>query len=186
MIVSFGVAAKRLYLSAKKFEFSQFVLIVEAFKILLYMFYTFVLMDQVYLIMIQMLQTTIQFIITLSFLDKTLAVQNRDETCSKRVKYLIVSLFSVIMIASIISTFFVGRRTCSHTVLGREWIFLIILSFIQTIIILWSMWVLTGKRRDHIRTVSAERASVNSDQEFLKETSRNSDQNLPARKSNSS
>lgn len=61
---------------------------------------------------------------------------------------------------SIVSTFFIRKITCTHTVLGREWIFLIVLSFIQTIIILWSLSVLTRKRSQHERTVSAERASV--------------------------
>ena len=130
MSVWFVICARRLFESAnKKFGFDQFVLLIEAFKICLYILYSFVLLHLSWLIICEILQCAIQFIITMSFIDKVLVIA-KTPNLAKYVRIGIMFIFITTILISVITAVFVQSVNCNKNVLGEEWLLLIFLSLI--------------------------------------------------------
>ena len=155
MTIWFVICARRLYESAnKKFGFEQFVLLIEAFKIFMYMMYNFVLLHLSWLIICEILQCAIQFVITLSFMSKVLIIAQKPEL-AKWVKIGIGIIFSITILISIVSAVFVQSVNCNKSVLGEEWLLLIFLSLLQSVLIVTSSIYLTKKKTQYTRSMSS-------------------------------
>ena len=75
MIVFFLVCAHRLYRSAnRKISFDAFVLVIEAMKLILYIFATFIYVHQSMMVSVEVMQSSIQFLIAWSFTNKMLEI----------------------------------------------------------------------------------------------------------------
>jgi hypothetical protein len=71
MIYIFLLSTKRLYGSlGHKVNFDQFVLTIESVKLSIYLVFSFFILHQSMMIYVQILQTSIQFFICLSFIMK--------------------------------------------------------------------------------------------------------------------
>lgn len=125
MIVAFQIGASRLRTSANhKLNFDQFVLHLESVKLVLYLISSFILLHLRMLIYIQILQTTIQFAICISFIMQVLGIAKKD-SLRKSAAGAAIFIFSCCIIGCIITTLGNGFEACGETPFGGLWIALI-------------------------------------------------------------
>lgn len=151
MIIAFQVGASRLRTSANgKFNFDQFVLHLETVKLGLYIISSFILLHLRMLIYIQMLQTSIQFAICISFLLQVLGIAKKDKI-KKVVAIASIVVFSGLIIGCIISTLSSNFEACGSTPFGGLWIELTFCGIWQSIWIICCAYYLSKYNKQTVR-----------------------------------
>jgi hypothetical protein len=149
MMYVFLLSAKRLYESlGQKLNFDQFVLMVESLKLLIYLIFSFCVFHQSMMIYVQILQTSIQFCICLSFITKVFNISGH-----RRLEKFIIGMFAAafvcVILCCIVMTHTPHFLNCKDSTFGKVWVLLTSCGVVQSILIAASSCYLknTMKRR---------------------------------------
>ena len=126
------VSCRRLYSSlGQKLNFDQFVLIIESVKLMIYLIFSFLVFHQSLMIYVQILQTSIQFLICLSFLRKVFNIAGL-----KSVEKFVVGSFATAFTGTMVVCIFMTQKiNCDESTLGKVWVVFIVCGVVQSLLI---------------------------------------------------